>query len=262
MCPHTMCYDISIGLKKYIEYCRLRDENPDYIAALERKLEEKKITGHHVVSGFTHPKLLVFTCENPSEPQLFTWGLIPSWVKTPDDAKQLYNSTLNARGETIFEKPSFRNAAQNKRCLIYVDGFFESFHAAKKTYPFHILMKDDSPMIFAGLYDEWVNTETGEIVHTVTIVTTTGNETMSRIHNNPKADGSRMPVILSKEKQDEWLMPINSPEDRKKIEALIKPCDGELLRYYTVRPIKGKNSPGDVPEAEEEFEYPELALLF
>jgi putative SOS response-associated peptidase YedK len=205
---------------------------------------------------------MVFTNEKPDEPQAFVWGLIPSWVKSAVDAKKFYNQTLNARGETIFEKPSFKTPAKSKRCLVYIDGFYEFYHAGGKTYPFHIVMKDDSPMALAGLYDEWVNKETGEIVHSVTLVTTKANETMSRIHNNPKADEARMPVILPKEKQNEWLAPIHSDEDRKRIEALIVPFDDSQLKYYTVRPLKGKNAVGDTPEALEEFEYPELALLF
>ena len=143
-----MCYDVTSGLKAMIKYAKHRGEDPNYIAALERKLEEwrEELQPHYHVSGFAHPKLMVFTNEKPDEPQAFVWGLIPSWVKNADDAKKFYNQTLNARGETIFEKPSFREPAKRKRCLVYIDGFYEFFHASGKTYPFHIVMKDDSPM--------------------------------------------------------------------------------------------------------------------
>lgn len=259
-----MCYDVTSATRTLIKYAKHRGDDPAYIAALERKLEElkKTLNGHYQVSGFAHPKLLVFTQALPDEPQAYYWGLIPSWIKDEESAKKIYNQTLNARGETIFEKPAFKSSAKNKRCLIYLDAFYEHHHLGKNTYPFHIQMKDGTPLAIAGLYDEWVNKETGEIIYTTTIVTTSAGSLMAKIHNNPKADGPRMPVIIPKDKQNHWLMECKNEDDKQKIISLIQPFNEELLEFYSVRRIKGKGAVGDVKEAEEKFDYPELAFEF
>ena len=257
-----MCYDVSSGLKKTIKYARQRGDDPAYIAALEIKLERliKGMNKYHYVSGFAHPKLLVFTDKDPNEPQAFSWGLIPGWVKDTKTAGQLSNQTLNARGETIWEKPSFRGPAKSKRCLIYLDGFFEHHHLKGKTYPFHIAMKDESPMTVAGLWDEWVNKETGEIINSVSIVTTEANPLMTKIHNNPKAEGPRMPVILPKETQNEWLIPCTTDTDKKHLTDLLKPFDEAKLTAYSVPRLKGKEAIGNVEAATKKFEYSELDI--
>jgi len=258
-----MCYDVSSATKKQINYAKHRGDDPRYIAALERKLEEwiKTRGPKYHASGFSHPELLVFTNNKPDEPQAFIWGLIPKWVKDFTTAKTFYNQTLNARGETIWEKPSFKNAAKKQRCLIYVDGFFEHHHLKSKTYPFYISMKDESPMALAGLWEEWVNKETGEILPTVTIVTTHANNVMEIIHNNPKAEGPRMPVILPKERQNEWLGKCETDEDKNKLQQLLIPFPEEKLNYYPVRRIRGKEAIGNVEAATKKFEYSELAAI-
>ncbi|HRH10410.1 MAG TPA: SOS response-associated peptidase [Bacteroidia bacterium] len=255
-----MCYDVTSGLKALIKYAKHRRDDPNYIAALEKKLETwiKDLPQHHYVSGFAHPKLMVFTNEKPDDPQAFYWGLIPHWVKDVATAKTLSNQTLNAKCETIFDKPSFCLPAKKKRCLVYIDGFFEHHHAGKKTIPFHIRSKEDEPLALAGLWDEWVNKETGEILRTVSIVTTKANEVMKKIHNNPKLEEARMPVILNKEEQDQWLMDCSNEKDELQLLALCKPFDPSKLEYYTVPRLKGKEAVGDTEEALRKVKYPEL----
>lgn len=250
-----MCYDVASTLRAQIKYAKHRADDPALVEALSRKLEEwlKTRGPKYHASGFAHPELLVFTNEQPYEPQGFMWGLIPGWVKDAKTAKSFYNQTLNARGETIFEKPSFRNAAKNKRCLIYVDGFYEHHHFGGKTYPFYVTIRDESPMALAGLWEEWVDKETGEVLRTTTIVTTEANSVMARIHNNPKADGPRMPVILPKEQQDAWLR-----GDAEGVRALIAPYADEHLQYHPVHRLRGKDAVGNVPHALEKVSYPEL----
>lgn len=257
-----MCYSTTTRLKQEAEYAKQRFKDEALIKKLEELLlelrDEPKL---YFANGFGHPKLMVFTDAQPDKPQLFTWGLIPSWTKSEADGKKFWNNTLNARGETIWEKPSFRDSAKNKRCLIYVDSFFENHHQGKLKYPFRILMKDESPMALGGLWSEWVNKETGEILNTVTIVTTEGNALLSKIHNNPEAEmGARMPVILPTEKQDEWLMPCKTEADKKHIDSLIKPFDDGLLKAYTVPRLLGKEGVGNSPKALEHFNYSELEL--
>jgi putative SOS response-associated peptidase YedK len=258
-----MCYDVAYVLDKKIKYARHRKDDPAYIEELTRKLEEWYRTRgpKYHASGFAHPELLVFTNDKPFEPQGFRWGLIPGWVKDWNSAKKLSIQTLNARGETIFEKPSFRNAAKNKRCLIYVDGFFEHHHYKGKTYPFRVAMKDDSPIALAGLWEEWVNQDTGEVIRTACIVTTDANEMMAKIHNNPKAEGPRMPVILPKEMQEAWLSPCKTELDKKYVQNLICPYPDEELVYHPVARLRGTEAIGNVPEASLPVTYEELADL-
>jgi putative SOS response-associated peptidase YedK len=231
---------------------------------LQKKLDDlfSKAVRYYYADAFAHPNLLVFTNTQPFEPQLMHWGLIPSWVKDNSSAKIIANKTLNARAETIFEKAAFKSSAKSKRCLIFLESFFEHHHFNGKTYPFRISMKDGSPIILAGLWEDWVNKDTGEIIKTVTIVTTLGNSLMERIHNNPKADGPRMPVILNEDKQDEWLKTIETEEEKACILSLLKPFDHKSLVAYPVRQLKGKNALGNTPEVLEPVDYPELDLSF
>ena len=106
---------------------------------------------------------------------------------------------MNARGETIFKINSIRQAVNESRCLINIDGFYEHHHFEKKTYPFNICKKDRSPIILAGLFNEWSNPETSGKMNTFSIVTTSGNPLLAKIENNPKLKEARMPVILNKE---------------------------------------------------------------
>jgi putative SOS response-associated peptidase YedK len=192
---------------------------------------------------------------------LFKWGLIPAWTKDRAQAEKLWHQTLNARGETIFEKPAFRSSARRKRCILYLDGFYEHHHAAGRTYPHFIRMKSGEPFAVAGLWEEWTDRASGEILRTFAIVTSKGNELMARIHNNPKLEnGPRMPLILPEELVDEWLAPINDELDEKRIKELIRPYPAEAMEAHTVRRLRGKEATGNVPVACEEFIYPELVV--
>jgi putative SOS response-associated peptidase YedK len=260
-----MCYDVSSGLKAALKYAKKRHDDPLVIADLEKRLELwlEESKAHYHVSGFEHPKLLVFTNENPLEPQSYSWGLIPSWTKDLSAAKIIQNQTLNARSESMFEKPAFRGAAKQRRCLIYLDGFFEHHHQKGKTYPFYIQNKDNSPLIIAGLWEHWTDKSTGEIFHTMSMVTTSGNELMAKIHNNPKLNRPRMPLILSEENQDVWLSKeVLSEEDQLKISALCIPSPSVLLRQHAVSRLRGKESLGDTKEALLELKYKDLPDLF
>jgi putative SOS response-associated peptidase YedK len=256
-----MCYDAVSATRKLLKYAMHRGESQQVIDNILKRLQElelEKLRAHHHVSGFEHPGLLVFTNDKPLEPQVFTWGLIPSWVKDNATARTLMKQTLNARGETIFEKPAFKFAAKNRRCVIYLDAFYEHHHFKGSAYPFRIAMKDDSPLIVGGLWEEWADRETGEIINTVTVVTTAGNPLMAKIHNNPKLEGPRMPFILSKEEQDKWLAPCKNEEDKQALQSLLKPFPAEELTAHTVKKLKGKLATGNVPEAQQPYVYHEL----
>ena len=165
----------------------------------------------------------------------FLWGLIPSWSKDPTIASKL----INARGETIAEKPSFRGGFKYKRCLIPVDGFYEwKANSNQKTKtPYFIHMKDRSPFAFAGLWDEWHSPD-GDSIRTCTIITTEPNELMSSLHN-------RMPVILDSKDYDKWLDP--TPQTPENLLHLIKPFRADKMSAYPVSTLVNKPS-NDVPE--------------
>ena len=165
----------------------------------------------------------------------FIWGLIPSWAKDPS----IGNKLINARGETIAEKPSFRGGFKYKRCIIPTDGFYEwkASPGEKTKTPYFIHMKDRKPFAFAGLWDEWQSPD-GGAVRTCTIITTEPNELMSTLHN-------RMPVILAPKDYALWLDP--APQTPEKLVHLIKPFPADAMSAHPVSTLV--NKPGnDRPE--------------
>lgn len=129
------------------------------------------------------------------EAVLLRWGLVPSWA--PD--LSIGSRMINARAETIAEKPSFRTPLKKRRCVIVADGFYEWKKEGKSKQPFHIQMESEKPFLFAGLWESW-NKSGSEPTETCTIITTEPNSFMAPIHD-------RMPVILEPEKADIWLDP-------------------------------------------------------
>lgn len=151
-------------------------------------------------NAFTHPQAPVITNAEPDSLQLYEWGLIPSWAKD----RTIQNSTLNARIETINEKPSFRDCV-NKRCLIPADGFFEwqwLDPKGKNKQKYQIQMPDEGLFYFAGLWNNWIDKQTGLNINTYTILTTEANPLMAEIHNTKK----RMPVIIQANYENDWLV--------------------------------------------------------
>ena len=252
-----MCYDIKASLEAQLKRAK-RYGDEDAIREVEEKLVPFTDLPVHHASGFQHPKLLIYTDRSPEIPEIAVWGLVPHWVKDQNQLKKLWNNTLNARGETIFEKPSFRWAARHNRCLIYVDGFYEHHHFNGKTYPFYLYRKDQQPMAFAGLWSEWTDPETGELKNTFSIVTTEGNELLAKVHNNPRLKGPRMPLIVPEELTGKWLEPIADDVDIKAVQELICSYPAEALETYTVHRLRGKDYPGNVPEINKPVTYSEL----
>lgn len=252
-----MCYDVkSIH---FAEHRRAtREGNDEQAREIQEKLEKMEVEKFYHVSGFSHPDLLIYTNEQPYIPFAAQWGLIPHWTKNMDVAKLFWNNTLNARGETIFEKPSFKESAKSKRCLVYLDGFYEHHHHLGKAYPYFIQHQDKNPLIVAGLWSEWLDKTTAELLKTFTIVTCEGNEMMSKIHNNPKLKGPRMPLILSENDAEKWLI----EEKKSTLRELIKPYPSEKLMSHTVKQLRGKEAIGNCQEVEIEYIYNALNTLF
>ena len=228
------------------------------IKYIQEQLFKFNISPVYHVSGFDHPSVPVIINAS-KEIHLYSWGLIPNWVKSDAEAVMISNSTINARVETMFDKPAFRESARERRCLVLVDGFFEHHHKNGKAFPYHILLKNDEPLALAGLWDEWVDRVSGLVRRTYTVVTTKANALMARIHNNPKAsEGSRMPLILPKSIEHDWLKPINEKIDEDLIESLSQPYPDLELESYTVKRLTGKEAAGNIPEAVKPHRYPDL----
>lgn len=202
-------------------------------------------------SGFNFPQMPVITSEKPGSVQLYHWGLIPHWVQSIQDADKIRTQTLNARADGIFEKPAFRSYTQN-RCIVLADGFFEWMEFKKKKYPHYVHLDGFDIFGFAGLYAHWTDKETGEILHTFTIITTNANPLMARIHNTKQ----RMPVILPKEQWQHWLAPSLTKEQ---MQQMLFPCDDAHMKAYPIsKRITTHGADTNVPQIKEPFTYPEL----
>lgn len=254
-----MCYSAVSISRQLIKYAKHRSDDEKVIQELQKQLEIiiTASNKNYFADAYAHPKLLVFTNEKPFEPQLFYWGLIPKWVKTKTDALKIANQTLNARSETIFEKPAFKSLANSKKCIIYLDAFYEYHHFNNKTYPYCISDINDETLAIGGLWEEWPDKETGELINTVTVLTTQANSLLQQIHNNPKLKEPRMPLIISKDKQNEWLQTTTKEETQK----FFKPYLSSHLKAYTVNKLKGKGASGNSVSAIKEYYYPELEKL-
>ncbi len=154
------------------------------------------------------------------ELKLVKWGLIPFWAKDPKIASRL----INARAESVADKPAFRAAFKSRRCLVPADGFYEWKKTGKKKEPYLFGLANGKPFAFAGLWEHWKAPE-GEIVESCTVITTDANDLLMPIHD-------RMPVILKPEDYDLWLDPkARSPEELK---ALFKPFAAAAMKGYKV----------------------------
>lgn len=150
------------------------------------------------------------------------WGLIPSWAKDPSVGSRM----INARAESVAEKPSFRQALQKRRCLIVADGFYEWKKQGSAKIPTRVVLKSREPFGFAGLWDEWESTS-GEVIRSCAIITTPANDLVVAIHD-------RMPAILSRDAEAIWLDP--TIEDPLLLTSLLKPYPSEKMEYYEVSP--------------------------
>jgi putative SOS response-associated peptidase YedK len=206
--------------------------------------------------AFSNPLIPVIDQHEPDQVKLSQWGLIPSWVTERDAAEKIRKGTYNARSESLAEKPSFRGAFRTGRCLVIAHGFFEWQLVNGTRIPWYIRLKNNSPFVFAGLCDQWSDPETGQQVHSFTIITTKANPLLEKIHNTKK----RMPVILSPENEKQWISAQSTPEEAGQ---LLIPFDHHQLHAHTVSPaISAKDArPGD-PTVVTPYNYPVPGNLF
>jgi len=165
--------------------------------------------------------------------QMLHWGLIPSWAKDVKMGARL----INARAETVTEKPSFRAAFRKRRCLVLGDGFYEWQQQEKKKQPYYFRLNDGHPFAFAGLWEHWQASD-GEVIESCTLLTTEANQLMQPIHD-------RMPVILQPKDYDLWLDP--DVQKSELLQPLLRPYSAEEMTTYPVS-TKVNKPTNDTPE--------------
>ena len=182
------------------------------------------------------PTQLVSTVlRTPHDRQLrmLRWGLIPAWAKDPAIGARM----INARSETVTEKPSFRTAFRHRRCLVVADGFYEWQRQERKKQPFYFRLQDQQAFAFAGLWEHWKAPD-DEVIESCTILTTEANELLRPIHD-------RMPVILDRKDYDLWLDP--AVQNHEPLQHLLHPYQAEAMMSYPVS-TKVNNPTHNTPE--------------
>jgi putative SOS response-associated peptidase YedK len=193
---------------------------PEAIRALFRYDEHPNFPARYNIAP-TQPIAIVRMVDGKRQFALVRWGLLPSWVKDP----AAFSLLINARGESVCDKPAFRAAMKRRRCLIPADGFYEWQATGKgPKQPFYVHARSGMPLAFAGLWETWMGPN-GEEVETAAIVTTDANRTLRQIHD-------RMPVIVPSEDFNVWLDTANV--DAETAEAIIAPAPDDLLEAYPV----------------------------
>ena len=173
------------------------------------------------------------------------WGLVPGWAKDP----QIGQRMINARVETVAEKPSFREALRKRRCLVLADGFYEWYKAKGGKQPVYVRLRDRQPFAFAGLWETWRD-PAGTVLATCTILTTTANALLQPIH-------PRMPVILRPEAEAVWLD--RCLTEPSQLLPILTPLPAEKLEAYAVAPLVNSprhNSPACIAPLSQEVPLP------
>ena len=221
----------SVTWAEYFEYLSLSTPTPN-------------VPPHYNVAP-TDEVYIVRNSHDGGDPELATvrWGLVPHWSKDKKSAAK----NINARSETVSEKPSFREAFARRRCLVLTDGFYEWRKEGKIRQPYMITLRDGGPSVFAGLWERWrpANQDEG-VLDTCTIITTEANAVLRDIH-------SRMPVILDQSDHATWLGEANAPHERLNLLRPL-PDDRVAITKVTTRVNSVANDDAACTE-------PELTLL-
>lgn len=282
-----MCYDIKASLEAQKSRA-VRSGNLNAVQEIERLLQHHTKLPQTHLNGFNHPVLGLYTNESNGSLSLGRWGLVPHWFAGAPEALKF--NTLNARSESMFDKAAFAQAAEQYRGILMIDGFYEHQHRSSGIYPYFIYRKDHEPMAVACIYEPMphdddlgstqlgaLNTKKPPLSLSFSIVTIAANTLMSGIHNNPKLKQARMPLILTPEMEDLWLLPeLHKSEAFTTSTSHILPHKGLNEKFvrqsqeieldcHTVAPLRTKSGKigqgnGSMPtnDASLPFEYPEL----
>lgn len=232
-----MCYNLSTVDSKDTD--EMTDDN-----ALRKYYHElNKFEKHYFLSGHDHPELPVITKEGI---QLYRWGIIPPWTKDEFGVKELGSKTLNAIGEEVFEKPSYKDPILQSRGILLVSGFFEWHDINKKKYPYFIRPKHNHYFAIGTINNTWHQ------LRCFSILTTVANPLMQNIHNIKK----RQPLIVSINNIEDWL---SHDLSKDQIQSLIATSPADDMEAYTVTNlINNTRNFRDIPEVLKEVHYPEL----
>ncbi|GAB4341517.1 MAG: SOS response-associated peptidase [Phototrophicales bacterium] len=189
----------------------------------------------------------VIANDAPHDLTFFQWGLVPSWAKDMSIASKL----INARAETLHEKPSFRSAYKRRRCLIPANGFYEWAKTPTGKKPMYIHLKDHQVFAFAGLWESWHSPD-GDELRSCTIITTTPNDLIKPLHH-------RMAVILNPADYDLWLSGEELPPDM--LVPLLKPYPSDEMIAYEVSPLVN-NVANDTPDLIQPYHRPTQGMMF
>jgi putative SOS response-associated peptidase YedK len=193
--------------------------DPQRLAKEFKVVEVPQVEARYNIAP-TQEILAVRELADGREMTFFKWGLVPSWAKDTSMGARL----INARSETVTEKPAFREAFKKRRCVIPADGFYEWQRTGGKKQPFFFYLRDERPFGFAGLWERWEG-QGGQVINSCTILTTTSNEVLQPVHD-------RMPVILHPDSYELWL-----DEDMRKhdlIKELLRPYPASEMAAYPV----------------------------
>jgi len=241
-----MCFSVNVNLVK--------DELENRYGASFPDRDRYQPSYYYHAYGL--PELPAICSGSNDRIQLLKWGLIPSWIRSTGDADFIRYKTFNARAESVRSKPSFSKSFKSNRCIIPVKGFFEWQHVGNEKIPWYIYHGSEEIFSIAGLFDQWVETSTGETFNTFSIITTDANDLLAVIHNSKK----RMPVILERSDESRWVNLLTSADEAF---ALLKPCPSEILKAHTIgNLVNSRSANKNTPEVIRPIVRENNSLLF
>lgn len=249
-----MCYNIQL-LAARIKKTGKRQNKTEEELAQAMELIKKQWSGKPMFSlyGFDFPELPIVTAHNGIQVETAHWGLIPQWCNDPIKQQMIRNQTLNARVESLDEKPAFRGALESGRCIVPLTGYYEFKHFGKRAIPHFLYPRDGETLWLAGLCDQ---TTTNDL-RTFSIVTTRANAMAAAIHNKAQSDGPRMPLILDVENAERWLF--DKPDSALSMAREIRTPEDHLSAHM-VQPLRGERSPGNTEQASAPHVYADLVV--
>lgn len=253
-----MCYNISTLTLNKLKYAKRIGASAEDIDRLEKEYERlKEMHGPgHFQSSFGFPKVPIHRNTEQKLPVAAELSLIPRYAtnkKQADTDRRRYR-TANIKVETANEKRMYKDVLKERWCLLILDGFYEYYHHNKKAHPFYIQHRDGDPLAMVGLWDEWIDPSTGEVITSCNILTRSADGFMKTLHNNPKLTEGRMPIILRPGIETEVLNDIGFVIDKYK--QLSLPLNE--LNFHPVGKLVGKDSIGNMPEAQNQATYDTL----
>ncbi|MFN8241653.1 MAG: SOS response-associated peptidase [Bacteroidales bacterium] len=241
-----MCFTVNVNLVK--------EELENRYGA--NFLDPESYRPSYYYHAFGFPRLPVIRQGESRVIDVLTWGLIPGWVRSIDEADEIRKKTFNARSETLVSKPAFSASFESRRCIIPVSGFFEWQHVAGNKIPWYISRSDKDIMSLAGLWSTWTDSASGKVFTTFSVVTTDANNLMAEIHNSKK----RMPLVIERDLENVWL---GSAPGHDLPASILAPYPDEVLTAYTISDlVNNKHADKNTPEIIRPYSRPIQTTLF